>query len=115
MKKNKAIYSAAELKLIKKVENRSLGGKLKSLPKKNFEKEKAKFQKIAANTLKRKSINIRIIESDIDKLKAIALDEGMPYQTYITSILHKVAIGKIVNTTHFTANSVDSGYRKQRA
>jgi len=110
MKKDKAIYSAAELKLIKKVES----GKLKSLSKKDFEKEKAKFEKIAANTLKRKSINIRIIESDIDKLKAIALDEGMPYQTYITSILHKVAIGKIVNETQFVSEA-NSGYRKQRA
>lgn len=111
MKKNKALYSAAELKLIKKVES----GELKSLPKKDFEKEKTKFQKIATNTLKRKSINIRVIESDLDKIKAIALDEGMPYQTYITSILHKVAIGKIVNVTHLTPNSSESGYRKQRA
>ncbi len=95
MKKTKKIYSAAELKLIKKVE----GGKYKSLPKKDFDKEKSRFQKIAANTLKRKSINIRVIESDIEKIKAIALDEGIPYQTYITSILHKVAAGKLVSVS----------------
>jgi predicted DNA binding CopG/RHH family protein len=91
MKKDKEIYSAKELKLFKKIES----GKQKSLPKKEFDKEKIRFQKIAANTLKRKSINIRVFESDIDKIKAIALSEGMPYQTLITSILHKVATGKI--------------------
>ena len=91
MKNDKKIYSAAELKLIKKIES----GKYQALPKKDFLKEKAKFQKMAENTLKRKSINIRVIESDIDKIKAIALDEGMPYQTFITSILHKVATGKL--------------------
>lgn len=92
MKKTKKIETAPELKMIKKVES----GKYKSLSKKDFEKEKARFQKIAANTLKRKSINIRVIESDIEKIKAIAMEEGIPYQTFITSILHKVATGKLV-------------------
>ena len=50
MKKDKEIYSAAELKLIKKVES----GKLKSLPKKDFEKEKIRFQKIAADNSEEK-------------------------------------------------------------
>ena len=92
MKKTKKIETAPELKMIKKVES----GKYKSFSKKVFEKEKARFQKIAANTLKRKSINIRVIESDIEKIKAIAMEEGIPYQTFITSILHKVATGKLV-------------------
>lgn len=93
MKKDNQIYSAAELKLVKNIES----GKHKALPKKDFDKAKARFQKMATNTLKRKSINIRVIESDVDKIKAIALSEGIPYQTYITSILHKVATGKLVS------------------
>jgi len=95
MKKTKKIETAAELKMIRKIES----GKHKSLPKKDFEKEKARFQKIAANTLKRKSINIRVIESDIEKIKAIAMEEGMPYQTFITSILHKLATGKLISAS----------------
>jgi predicted DNA binding CopG/RHH family protein len=95
MKKTKKIETSAELKLIKKIES----GNYKSLPKKDFEKEKARFQKIAANTLKRKSINIRVIESDIEKIKAIAMEEGMPYQTFITSILHKLATGKLISAS----------------
>ena len=91
-KKTKNTYTKQELKLFKQIEQ----GKLESAPKKKFEKEKLKFQKIANNTLKRKSINIRVFESDIAKIKAIAFDEGIPYQTFITSILHKVATGKIL-------------------
>jgi predicted DNA binding CopG/RHH family protein len=92
MKKDKVIYSAKELKLVKNIES----GNYKPLPKKDFDQKKLKFKKLAANTLKRKSINIRVFESDIDKIKNIALSEGMPYQTFITSVLHKVATGKFV-------------------
>lgn len=93
MKRNKKIETASELRFLKKIES----GKYKPLPKKELEREKARFQKIAANTLKRRSINIRVIESDIEKIKAIAMDEGIPYQTFITSILHKVATGKLIS------------------
>ncbi|MES2677518.1 MAG: hypothetical protein V4612_04305 [Pseudomonadota bacterium] len=93
MQKNKKISSREESKLLKDIES----GKYKSLPKKEFLKEKARFEKIAANTLKRKSINIRVFESDIEKIKSIASGEGIPYQTFITSILHKVATGKVLS------------------
>ena len=93
MTKNKKISPKAESKLLKEIKS----GKYKSLPKKEFLKEKTRFEKIAANTLKRKSINIRVFESDIEKIKSIASNEGIPYQTFITSILHKVATGKVVS------------------
>jgi predicted DNA binding CopG/RHH family protein len=101
MKKDKAIYSVKELKLVKNIES----GNYKPLPKKDFDKKKLEFKKLAANTLKRKSINIRVFESDVDKIKAIALSEGMPYQTFITSVLHKVATGKFVENFSNLANS----------
>ncbi len=37
----------------------------------------------------RVKISLRILESDLARLKAKALREGMPYQTLIGSILHK--------------------------
>ncbi len=37
----------------------------------------------------RKKITIRVQERDLEKLKAMAAKEGMPYQTLINSILHK--------------------------
>ncbi len=45
---------------------------------------------IARNTFsKTRSINIRISEKDLLRIKAKAAGEGLPYQTLISSILHK--------------------------
>lgn len=63
-------------------------GLFQSVP--NLSEEKKKYQVIAKNTLKKnKSITIRLAERDILKIKAKALEEGLPYQTLITSIIHK--------------------------
>lgn len=56
---------------------------------KDFEVEKNHLIKASKNTLKRKAISIRLYESDINKLKSVALSEGIPYQILISSILHK--------------------------
>lgn len=57
---------------------------------KDFEKQKKLFQEYARNTLnKTKNINIRLSEKDLQKLKRKAMEEGLPYQTLIASILHK--------------------------
>lgn len=92
MKKDNQIYSTEELEFFKRIEN----GDYKPLSREEFEKKNRELQKIATNTMKRKAISIRVFESDIDKIKNIAADEGMPYQTFITSLLHKVATKKIV-------------------
>ncbi|MEK9167834.1 MAG: antitoxin, partial [Patescibacteria group bacterium] len=39
---------------------------------------------------KNKTISIRISERDLLRLKAKAAEEGLPYQTLITSTLHKL-------------------------
>ncbi|MDF3047547.1 MAG: hypothetical protein K0R73_665 [Candidatus Midichloriaceae bacterium] len=36
-------------------------------------------------------INIRLSQFDLDKIKRIAAKEGLPYQTLISSVLHKYA------------------------
>lgn len=38
---------------------------------------------------KNKNINIRISEHDLLRVKAKAIEEGIPYQTYISSLIHK--------------------------
>ena len=53
---------------------------------------RAKREAIAAakNTLnKTRNINIRLSERDLYKLKTKAVQEGVPYQTLASSILHK--------------------------
>ncbi len=52
---------------------------------------KAELQAIAQNTIneERSKISLRIPKSDLSRLKARAVREGIPYQTLINSILHK--------------------------
>ncbi|MBI3103556.1 hypothetical protein HYZ05_01320 [Candidatus Daviesbacteria bacterium] len=66
------------------------------LPVKNLAKEKRRLKQIARNTLnKTRNINLRLSERDLQKLKAKAVREGIPYQTLASSILHKVASGNL--------------------
>jgi len=52
-------------------------------------------QKYAESTIKKnKRMNIRISERDLKKLKIRALEEGMPYQTLVSMVLHKYLTGK---------------------
>ena len=70
-------------------------GKLKSVP--NVKDEIKKHRQVAATTFKKdKRINIRIANRDLSELQKLALVEGIPYQTFITSILHKFADGKYI-------------------
>ena len=48
----------------------------------------------ARNTiLKDQRMNVRISRRDLVNLKAKALEEGIPYQTLVTSIIHKYING----------------------
>ncbi len=56
----------------------------------NFKKVRRLYEKIAKNTLnKTKNINIRLSERVVSRLKTKAAEEGIPYQTLASSILHK--------------------------
>ncbi len=72
----------------------------------NIDEEKIKLQKIAQNTLKKDMrINIRMSSKDLNNIKAKAIEEGLPYQSFITSILHKYISGKIVEKNILYENS----------
>ena len=59
-------------------------------PVENSEELKNKIIAAAKMTnAKTRTINIRLPERDLYKLKAKAAQEGMPYQTLVASILHK--------------------------
>jgi predicted DNA binding CopG/RHH family protein len=53
--------------------------------------KKLELQEIARATMneERTKISLRLANSDLMRLKAKAMREGMPYQTLIGSILHK--------------------------
>lgn len=55
----------------------------------------AEWRAVVKNTQRKKAITVRIQERDIAKLKARALQKGIPYQTLIGSILHQYAEGNL--------------------
>jgi predicted DNA binding CopG/RHH family protein len=71
-------------------------GELKSVP--NLVEEISKAQEYARNTMrllrKTKRINIRISAMDLAGLQTIAAEEGLPYQSLISSVLHKYVAGR---------------------
>ncbi len=59
-------------------------------------KELTDYQDIAKSQLKKdKRITLRINNSVLTGLQKRAVEEGIPYQTLITSILHKFLSGKL--------------------
>lgn len=56
-----------------------------------------KFKAAATATfIKDRRINIRLSSPDLMDIQARALEEGIPYQTFIASVLHKYASGRLV-------------------
>ncbi len=70
-------------------------GEWETIPDLKEEIEKSK-QYAKATFKKDKRLNIRISKHDLDALKIKALEQGMPYQTLVSSILHKYTTGQIV-------------------
>ena len=91
----KIIETTDELTIIDDVEK----GKYHSLDENEFNPMMAMLETASNNTTekltKKKAINIRLLESDIIRLKSMALNEGMPYQTYISHMIHKLTTGAL--------------------
>ena len=49
-----------------------------------------------ATTTKSERMNIRMSEKDMKALKARAIEEGLPYQSLVSSVLHKYVNGQLV-------------------
>lgn len=64
---------------------------------KTFQKEKSELMRYARNALKKdRRLNLRISERDLTELQKKAISKGLPYQTYVSSIIHKFVSGKLV-------------------
>jgi len=80
-----------EKKLLQSAE----AGEWKSVRDANREKER--LRGYAEATFKKdRRINIRISSRDLSALQKRALEEGLPYQTLISSLLHKYVSGRLV-------------------
>jgi len=63
---------------------------------KNLNQERKKALEAARNTLKKdKRINLRLSQKDYHLLQIKAIEEGIPYQTLISSLVHKYLNGSL--------------------
>jgi predicted DNA binding CopG/RHH family protein len=63
------------------------------------ENELERHRQYAEATLKKnRRINIRISDYDLNALRKYALKEGIPYQHFISGILHKYVSGMLAET-----------------
>jgi predicted DNA binding CopG/RHH family protein len=58
--------------------------------------KKVQIDAIIESARKAKNINIRISQNDLDRLKERSMHEGLPYQTLVTSVLHKYVTNQLV-------------------
>ena len=69
-------------------------GEWRSIPRvKRARKRHARYA--AATYRKDQRVNIRISSKDLQGIQKRALEEGLPYQTLISSLLHKYVSGRL--------------------
>lgn len=84
-------------------------GKLKSVATKA---ELEKFRAAArATAVKDRRVNIRLSSIDLSDIQVKALEEGVPYQTLIASVLHKYVSGRLVEKPVVDAKRAPNGKR----
>jgi len=87
--KKSAYLDKDEMKLAESIENEEWISDL-------TKKEKKQYEEYARYSLsKRKRINIRMSERDLKKIRAKAIEEGLPYQSLISMLIHKYNEGKL--------------------
>lgn len=64
------------------------------------EERRTQLAKLAEETIRKdKRINIRISKHDLEALQRRALEEGLPYQSLVSSVLHKYISGGLKDIT----------------
>jgi len=65
-------------------------------PVKGAKRERSRYARYAKATFRKdRRLNIRISSKDLEAIQKRALEEGLPYQTLISSLLHKYASGRL--------------------
>ena len=60
-------------------------------------KERLKVEGTLNRIRKTKNVNIRISEAVLEEIKKRSQEEGIPYQTLISSVLHKFVTNRLVD------------------
>jgi len=83
--------SAEEREILDRFER----GELRSAP--GAEREVEIARQAARNTFnKTKRVNLRVTERDFNLAHIRAREEGMPYQTLLSSVIHKYLSGRLI-------------------
>ncbi|HEX9654704.1 MAG TPA: CopG family antitoxin [bacterium] len=61
------------------------------------DKKRTQINKIIGRAREKKNVNLRVNSQDLDLLKRRAEQEGIPYQTLISSVLHKYITDQLVD------------------
>jgi len=77
--------------------------------------ELAKLKAAArATATKDRRVNIRLSSGDLQDIQARALQEGMPYQTLIASVLHKYVAGRLEERSASSVGHAEAKTRTRR-
>src|SRR5512132_4098310 len=88
-------------------------GKRKSVATKS---ELARLKAAArATAIKDRRVNIRLSSGDLNDIQVKALEEGVPYQTLIASVLHKYVTGRLAEKSQRIAGRSARTSRKRAA
>ena len=75
-------------------------------PVKDQKKEIRRYQSYARDAIQKSSrVNIRLSPHDLAGMQARAIEEGIPYQTLMASIIHKYVTGRLVERDRHVAQS----------
>ena len=81
-------------------------GKLKSVASKS---ELGKMKAAArATAIKDRRVNIRLSSIDLSDIQVRAMEEGVPYQTLIASVLHKYVTGRLAEPVNGSQGAAKS-------
>jgi predicted DNA binding CopG/RHH family protein len=84
--------SKEEKEILQSVEE----GRWRSVP--DVQKQVRRYRDYAKATVRKdKRVNIRMSEKDFVRFQKKALEQGLPYQTLISSVLHKYVNGHLVD------------------
>jgi predicted DNA binding CopG/RHH family protein len=104
-----SILDSYELKVLRAFEK----GQLKSVAtKREIEKLKAAAR---ATAIKDRRVNIRLSSIDLSDIQVKALEEGVPYQTLIASVLHKYVTGRLLDKSQRIPSRSTRTSRKRAA
>ncbi len=56
-----------------------------------------KIERVIDRVNEKRSISLRVDQQDLEQIRLQAKKEGIPYQTFIRSILHKFISGQLVD------------------